>query len=576
MVAKDTILDTPNGELVIRKDTSNRGGCGVKEKLCDDIYVLYHFIEGDQTMDITKLFTEKTKKKCVSGAARMSTCDQTPIAGDISDFCVQLLTEMRRERDLLVNDIANLKCDSGLLKKISEDISFIRQDLSDTRDRVSKLEVQIVGSCDTLPIHDESKQGGYETLLRKHKQANKQVKKLENRTAALENSITRIRHAGNELSARVSSNNASLTARMNSIDLAQSTTNRPIASADHCPPPGFPFRRSPDQAPGYLPEHPLERSSQYPPGHVTLPQSDAGSTRPSTNNRDSEVHVCDSKEVCVSTDQSPESKPTASRHWHSCSNPDTDQTLPKTCYTDELPGNAELSDAGFQSPSQPADSVLNDGNSTHRYSDRLSLDVKTVSLPLEYEDSSSSDESDVVHNDRAPLYRQDPLQPADPRCKSHQHEQPVHPRRNVSTAGVSTQKAAPDGTSHAQHANQETLRVTLTRDEAGQTRTSEYIAPQYQDGDDLLGFVPVHRKRQKTAALFVSGILLKNDNIEDTIRGIQSYVKKQSCDVKSIHKLRKFNLTMSVKLIVLESDIEVLLGTGFWPEGIKCRVWVQN
>jgi hypothetical protein len=44
----------------------------------------------------------------------------------------------------------------------------------------------------------------------------------------------------------------------------------------------------------------------------------------------------------------------------------------------------------------------------------------------------------------------------------------------------------------------------------------------------------------------------------------------------SIHKLRKFNLTMSVKLIVLESDIEVLLGTGFWPEGIKCRVWVQN
>ena len=105
---------------------------------------------------------------------------------------------------------------------------------------------------------------------------------------------------------------------------------------------------------------------------------------------------------------------------------------------------------------------------------------------------------------------------------------------------------------------------------------SEYIAPQYQDGDDLLGFIPVHRKRQRTAARFVSGILLKNDSIEDTIRGIHNYVTKQSCDVKSIHKLRKFNITMSVKLIVLESESEVLLGTGFWPEGIRCRLWVEN
>ena len=155
---------------------------------------------------------------------------------------------MRRERDMLVNDIANLKSDSLLLRKINEDISFIRQDLSDTRDRVSKLEVQIVGSSDTFQIHEKSKQGGYETLLKKHKQANKHLKKLEIRTEALENSITRIRHAGNELSARVSNNNASLTARMNGIDLSQSITERHITSTECRPPPGFPFRLSPDCA----------------------------------------------------------------------------------------------------------------------------------------------------------------------------------------------------------------------------------------------------------------------------------------------------------------------------------------
>jgi len=106
----------------------------------------------------------------------MPSCDETPITGDISEFCVQLLTEMRRERDMLVNEIANLKSDSLLLRKINEDISFIRQDLSDTRDLVSKLEVQIVGSSDTFQIHEKSKQGGYETLLKKHKQANKHLK----------------------------------------------------------------------------------------------------------------------------------------------------------------------------------------------------------------------------------------------------------------------------------------------------------------------------------------------------------------------------------------------------------------
>ena len=171
---------------------------------------------------------------------------------------------------------------------------------------------------------------------------------------------------------------------------------------------------------------------------MTLPQRGAGSTRLYPNG---ESVLCVPKEVGALTDQNQqtERKSTIAQHRRLGSNPDPEETLPKACYTCDIPETAELSDASIQSLSQPVDRVNNDSahscsDSAHKYSDRLLLDDKAIPLPLECEDTSSSEKSYVARNDRAPLRRQDTPQPADLREMSHNIDQIVHPRRNTTSA----------------------------------------------------------------------------------------------------------------------------------------------
>jgi prefoldin subunit 5 len=227
MVAKDTVKDTPDGDLVLRKDTSNRGGCSAKDKLGEDIYVLYQYLEGDKSLDITKMFTDKSRKKsvCVPGVMRDPSRDESPGCVDMKDFCLQLLAEMRQDRDLLFNEIADLKRDNYLLRKVQEDISGIRLELTNTRDRVSKLEAYSTESRSTLISADtDSDQNDYEVLNKKHNQVTKSVRKLQKSLSTVEQSIVSIRNAGKELSVRVASNNSSITSRLNNMELSRPTS----------------------------------------------------------------------------------------------------------------------------------------------------------------------------------------------------------------------------------------------------------------------------------------------------------------------------------------------------------------
>ena len=53
--------DTPRGKLILRKDTQNIGGKTVEEKLAEDIYAIYHYIQGDLSMNIIDILSEIAK-----------------------------------------------------------------------------------------------------------------------------------------------------------------------------------------------------------------------------------------------------------------------------------------------------------------------------------------------------------------------------------------------------------------------------------------------------------------------------------------------------------------------------------
>ena len=81
--------------------------------------------------------------------------------------------------------------------KISDDISGIRSELANTRDRVSKLEAITSDTRDTLQSTEyDNEQHDYESLNRKCNKVNNTVSKLHKRVLTIEESITGIRKAG--------------------------------------------------------------------------------------------------------------------------------------------------------------------------------------------------------------------------------------------------------------------------------------------------------------------------------------------------------------------------------------------
>ena len=57
------VSNTPVATLVVRLDTQNRGGNAIDHKLAEDIFTLFHYIQGDSSSDITKLFQSKDKAR---------------------------------------------------------------------------------------------------------------------------------------------------------------------------------------------------------------------------------------------------------------------------------------------------------------------------------------------------------------------------------------------------------------------------------------------------------------------------------------------------------------------------------
>jgi len=90
--------------------------------------------------------------------------------------------------------------------------------------------------------------------------------------------------------------------------------------------------------------------------------------------------------------------------------------------------------------------------------------------------------------------------------------------------------------------------------------------------DELTGFTVVER-RAKLTALFISYIVVNDNNVDATIGRVVTYMETRGCTVRSVRKIKQSGVTLSVKAVVKQSDEENMMADGFWPEGIRCRQW---
>ena len=131
---------TPRAPLIIRKDTQNSGGLALNEKLADDIYNLYHYIEGDKSFDIYKLFSEKDKlrlKRQESGNMHIRNKQAEEKEMSLNQFCTLMLTEMRKDRDTYLSDICDIKKDMSTIMELKMEVGNLKSTLAKLTDHVN-------------------------------------------------------------------------------------------------------------------------------------------------------------------------------------------------------------------------------------------------------------------------------------------------------------------------------------------------------------------------------------------------------------------------------------------------------
>ena len=97
------------------------------------------------------------------------------------------------------------------MTNIQNDIRYIKDELAQSRDRISRLEANDTDHYDEEP--------GVDTLRRRYNQASKSIKKLQRRTAAIEGTLTGFKSAGNDVIGQIANNHSSLTKRINDMQL---------------------------------------------------------------------------------------------------------------------------------------------------------------------------------------------------------------------------------------------------------------------------------------------------------------------------------------------------------------------
>ena len=160
-LAVKTVDNTPVAKLVIRKGTQNSGGQAIEEKLAEDLYHIYHYIQGDNAVDITKLFPDKEKTRLRKESTRpRTTCDKgngskgeqrqdysdnqaNEMPTSMMEFCRSFLVEMRKDREILFGDIQQIKQDTSTIKELRQEIAEMKGSVIVLTNKVDTLEGKV-------------------------------------------------------------------------------------------------------------------------------------------------------------------------------------------------------------------------------------------------------------------------------------------------------------------------------------------------------------------------------------------------------------------------------------------------
>lgn len=138
------VPSTPQGTLIARKHTTRSGGKSLAYKIADDIFQLYHYYHGDISVDLVKLLNERSRANHLKNtnnedgvSVTASETEQSQWDGSLKNFCVDLLKQMREDRDIILKEIRSYKEENLELK---QSIKRITNELKDERDKREKMQ----------------------------------------------------------------------------------------------------------------------------------------------------------------------------------------------------------------------------------------------------------------------------------------------------------------------------------------------------------------------------------------------------------------------------------------------------
>ena len=216
---------THKATLVTRKNTSHKaGGTSLDVKLAEDIYKLLHYIQGDQTQDISRLFPDKiqlqirneritrshsqtnmTSQESSTPLSSFQDTSDTNLAQSVIGFCRDFLTGMKSFQESIKEDVQDIKKDIALIREIKVEIVSIKQNISSLSERQREL--------DTYVKNHKKHLDNVRVVTSRLEQENVTSKKvLEERHTSLRNEL------------------AGLTQRINSLELNRANSYASVSS----------------------------------------------------------------------------------------------------------------------------------------------------------------------------------------------------------------------------------------------------------------------------------------------------------------------------------------------------------
>ena len=525
-VAKVVNKNTQNGTLVFRKDTSHKGGATEEIKLAEDIYNIMQYIDGDDSIDLQKMFTARSKNTIRQQTVAENNGEQqkvpsTPSAAvdmTLQEFCTTMLVEMRTDRDMYCREMCKVTQCLERVTQMEKTVQRMDSELLETRDRVTRLE----------------------GLVHEHGKLEKRMHKQTEYTSELKQLIEKSLDIGNEAKNQVGQLYGSVTQRINGLELLlRQNVQQRYADA----PPGAITQRLVRQNNGTQDGGSITRITAQ-PGSSPHNVDTSGS-----RNQNADTSVLRHQNADTSVLRHQNADTSVLRHQNA------DMSVFRHQSADTSVLRHHSADTSVRRHQNADTSVLRHQNADtavlrHQNAETSVLSEEIAHMASNARSQEGTSTSPMILNKG--VNRNITLD-----CNNNGEQRNTRFTVIVpSEAGVPTSGINPSGA----HRDTNILSSSMPNNA--------------RQVSDLQGFMPV--PKDKTVPLFLTGILMNNDSIEDTIGNIKTHITSMECSVKSARKIKVSGDVMSAKVIISKQDEEKLLSKDFWPKGIYCRQWYKQ